>query len=77
MTQNNKLEISAIDDTFREHMRISNQKMEESVHSECIREQMVKLNTNTESGLNFTKSNLITNNESFSINPIRKKMLFG
>lgn len=56
---------------------VSNQDGIEFVHSEFIRDQMVKLNTDSEVKLNITENDQYSNSNTLSLSYIRKKMIFG
>ena len=56
---------------------VSNQDGIEFVHSEFIRDQMVKLNTDSEVELNITENEQYNNSNALPIGYIRKKMILG
>lgn len=56
---------------------VSNQDEIEFVHSEFIRDQMVKLNTDSEVELNITENEQYNNSNALPIDYIRKKMILG
>ena len=56
---------------------VSNQDGIEFVHSEFIRDQMVKLNSDSEVELNITENDQYSNSNTLSLSFIRKKMILG
>ena len=54
---------------------VSNQDGIEFVHSEFIRDQMVKLNSDSEVELNITENDQYSNSNTLSLSFIRKKMI--
>lgn len=56
---------------------ISNQDEIVTVHSEFIRDQMVKLNTDSKIELNITENEQYSNSTTLSISYIREKMILG
>lgn len=56
---------------------VSNQDEIGSVHAEFIRDQMVKLNTDSVTELNITENEQYSNSNTLSISYIRKKMILG
>ena len=77
MKKSEEHETITINIKLEDRMLISNQSGKTLLHSEYIRNNMVKLNTDSEPGLNITQIGQYSNSNSIASNYVRKKMIFG